>query len=171
MTAIAPSASETRINLIRIPNFRATLSPAPENNRRTNPVRGIMAISRNQMSQRWRNLHASCRRVFYKNVSPATNHIQPVQPTLPPTASTRLFQLLPMPPTNIPSSRPKHHAPVFVMRSGEIPALAVASASAFGYASALPFLSVIPAGNLLPELLGNPRLQPWAPAGDVRAGL
>jgi hypothetical protein len=39
-----------------------------------------MAISRNQMSERWRNLHASCRRVFYRNVSLATNESQSLPP-------------------------------------------------------------------------------------------
>jgi hypothetical protein len=39
------------------------------------------------------------------------------------------------------SSQPEHPAPVFVMRSGDIPVLACSVAPAF--------LSVIPSGNLL----------------------
>jgi hypothetical protein len=48
------------------------------------------------------------------------------------------------PPPHTLSSRPQHHALVFVMRSGEIPAFALAFASALAFALALVFLAVIP---------------------------
>ena len=62
-----------------------------------------------------------------------------------------------------PSSRPEHHAPVFVMRSGETPV--------FALAPALAFLAVIPQGfasSLAPALPVPPLSNPVISTGASR---